>query len=95
MTHSTHPAYFTQSFEIKVQLHAGMLDVVGDTVLQSLADLGVRFPSNARVRTARKYLLTGALTEKQVNRIARELVCNELIETFTVRKFPAGKGVRK
>lgn len=61
---------------IEVHLKSGVTDPVAESVVTALKDMGV---PNAFVRTARKYVLVGSITDSQRDLIARNLA-NDCIE---------------
>ncbi len=61
---------------IEVHLKSGVTDPVAESVVMALRDMGV---PNAFVRTARKYVVLGSITDSQRDLIARNLA-NDCIE---------------
>ena len=62
---------------IEVHLKSGVTDPVAESVRTALSDMGAN-PQN--VRTARKYILIGTITDVQRNMIARRVLANDCIE---------------
>ncbi|MBN1816056.1 MAG: phosphoribosylformylglycinamidine synthase subunit PurL [Sedimentisphaerales bacterium] len=62
---------------IEVHLKSGVTDPVAESVVAALADMGV---AGAHVRTARKYILVGRITDEQTETIARRILANDCIE---------------
>ncbi len=62
---------------IEVHLKSGVTDPVAESVVAALADMGV---ANAFVRTARKYILLGTITDAQKDMIAKKILANDCIE---------------
>jgi phosphoribosylformylglycinamidine synthase len=75
------PAGLAKATLIEVHLKSGVTDPVAESVTAALADMGVR-PQT--VRTARKYVLLGALNTKQIDTIARKILANDCIEVCVV-----------
>ena len=63
---------------IEVHLKSGVTDPVAESVLAALKDMGAG--SVASVRTARKFVLFGAITDQQRDTIARRALSNDCIE---------------
>jgi len=64
---------------IEVHLQSGVTDPVAESVVTALKDMGAG--GNVAVRTARKFVLVGDITEAQRDTIARKLLANDCIET--------------
>jgi phosphoribosylformylglycinamidine synthase len=75
---STIPAGPMQASLIEVHLKSGVTDPVAQSVMAALGDMGaVQVQS---VRTARKYVLLGSLSEQDRQTIARRCLANDCIE---------------
>lgn len=75
---------------IEVKYHSDVTDNVGITAVEGIEDLlGREFSEDEDVRSIRKYLINGKIPEKDVERICKGLLANELIETYSYEK---GKG---
>ena len=75
------------NWEITVRYNPDVTDNVGATAKQAIEDfLGKEIGGRGCVRTARKYALRGAVSESDVKRICRQLMANEVIETFECKK---------
>jgi phosphoribosylformylglycinamidine synthase II len=73
---STIPSGPVAASIIEVHLKSGVTDPVAESVVTALKDMGV---PNAFVRTARKYVVLGSITDAQRDLIARNLA-NDCIE---------------
>ena len=74
---SSAPAGPVQVTIIEVHLKSGVTDPVAESVAMAIADMG----GNARtVRTARKYILLGTISQSQAETIARRVLANDCIE---------------
>ncbi len=73
-----------QLWEIELQPLPGHPDRLAENVLQSLTDLG--FSSSGRARAAKSYLVAGSMEKKDAERIARELLCDQVVQQFAVDK---------
>ena len=70
---------------IEVGFRPGVTDNVGRTAREAMEYVtGRPFQSGEGVYTSVQYLLRGELSEEDVERIARGLLCNTLIQRFTV-----------
>jgi phosphoribosylformylglycinamidine synthase len=69
-------------WEVDIYPVAGQPDLDGLRVAADAADLGLA--TDLRVTAARGYLLQGRLDRKQVERLARELLADEVVERFVV-----------
>ncbi len=66
---------------IEVGYKPGVTDSVGQTAQRAIRDLLQR---EIQAFSSRQYLIQGELTKAQAERIARELLANELIERFSI-----------
>jgi len=66
----------------------GVMDPVEGTVLRGMADLGL---SARTVRTARKFLIEGELSEAQLRLIASKILANEVIEDVFFDRTKLGR----
>lgn len=74
---STAPAGLAKATLIEVHLKSGVTDPVAESVTAAIADMGVAVDN---VRTARKYVLLGAVNQRQQDMIARKVLANDVIE---------------
>jgi phosphoribosylformylglycinamidine synthase II len=71
------PAGLAKATLIEVHLKSGVTDPVAQSVMTAIADMGV---TAQNVRTARKYVLLGELTQAQINTITKRMLGNDCIE---------------
>ena len=71
------PAGLAKATLIEVHLKSGVTDPVAQSVMTAIADMGV---TAQNVRTARKYVLLGELTQAQINTITKRMLSNDCIE---------------
>jgi len=71
------PAGPMQATIVEVHLKSGVTDPVADSVAMAIADMGGKAES---VRTARKYILLGTISQSQAETIARRVLANDCIE---------------
>ncbi len=72
------------SFAIHVSLRPGVRDNVGATSKEAIEELlGRKLPG--AVYTSKQYLFSGKISRADAEKIARELLANELIEKFEVK----------
>jgi len=75
------PAGLAKATLIEVHLKSGVTDPVAESVMAAIADMG----SKAKhVRTARKYVLLGDITERQGETIAKKILANDCIEVCVI-----------
>jgi phosphoribosylformylglycinamidine synthase II len=74
---SSAPAGLAKATLIEVHLKSGVTDPVAESVMTAIADMGVKAD---HVRTARKYVLLGEITQKQTDTIANKILSNDCIE---------------
>ena len=74
---SAAPAGLSKATIIEVHLKSGVTDPVADSVTAAIADMGVNVE---HVRTARKYILLGNITDKQRDLISKRILANDCIE---------------
>ena len=78
---SAAPAGLAKATLIEVHLKSGVTDPVADSVMAAVADMGVKADN---VRTARKYVLLGEITQSQTDTIAKKLLSNDCIEDCVI-----------
>ena len=71
------PAGLAKATLIEVHLKSGVTDPVAESVMAALADMGVKANN---VRTARKYVLLGKITQSHIDTIAKKILANDCIE---------------
>lgn len=82
------PLHTDFDWEITVRFNEDVTDNVGHTAVEAVNDLlGTRLERDS-IRTARKYVIKGKLSEQDVGRICRGMLANQLIESF---KYSRGK----
>ncbi|MBS4016237.1 MAG: phosphoribosylformylglycinamidine synthase subunit PurL [Candidatus Latescibacteria bacterium] len=62
---------------IEVIYRPGVMDPTAENVMTALADLGYQ---DCQVRTAKQYIFSGQLTQKQIKNIAENLLYNPLVQ---------------
>jgi phosphoribosylformylglycinamidine synthase subunit PurSL len=73
---------------IEVGFRPGVTDNVGRTAREGIeAVLGRHLAPEEAVYTSRQYLLTGRLTRDEVERVARDLLANSLIQRWEIRSI--------
>ncbi len=70
---------------VEVGLHPGVTDPVADSLLHGARTIGVT--GLRRVATGQRYVLEGELSEADVHRIARQLLCNEVIQHYRLGRI--------
>ncbi len=78
---SSAPAGLAKATLIEVHLKSGVTDPVAESVMTAIADMGIKAD---HVRTARKYVLLGEITEKQTDTIAQKILSNDCIEDCVI-----------
>lgn len=76
--HTRKPANPKTEFIIEVAYNPGVMDPVEDSVLKGIRDLGIDTVSG--IKTAKKYLIKGALSKYQLKTISEKLLYNKLIQ---------------
>ncbi|MFH1256532.1 MAG: phosphoribosylformylglycinamidine synthase subunit PurS [Candidatus Diapherotrites archaeon] len=71
---------------IEVQLHANVTDNLGIVAKQATEELLAR-KLEGEIRTARKFLLKARISEKETRSICTDLLANEVIESYNVKKL--------
>ena len=74
-------------FVIEVAYNPGVMDPVEESVLKGIKDIGIEGVES--VKTARKFLLKGSLTDLQLKTISEKLLYNKLIQ-HVVKPSAAG-----
>jgi len=75
------PAGLAKATLIEVHLKSGVTDPVAESVMAALADMGMEA---GHVRTARKYVLLGDITQRQTDTIAKKILANDVIEMVII-----------
>ncbi|UCE50037.1 MAG: phosphoribosylformylglycinamidine synthase subunit PurL [Phycisphaerales bacterium] len=75
------PAGLAKATLIEVHLKSGVTDPVAESVMVAVADMGVEAEN---VRTARKYVLLGEITQNQIDTIAKKVLSNDCIEDCVI-----------
>jgi len=78
---SSAPAGLAKATIIEVHLKSGVTDPVAESVMAAIADMGVKAD---HVRTARKYVLLGEITQTQTDTIAKKILSNDCIEDCVI-----------
>jgi phosphoribosylformylglycinamidine (FGAM) synthase PurS component len=78
---SSAPAGLAKVTLIEVHLKSGVTDPVAESVMAAVADMGVKAD---HVRTARKYVLLGEISQGQIDVIAKRILANDCIEDCVV-----------
>lgn len=66
---------------LEVQFKPGVTDAVGDSTVKGITDLGITGVTG--VHTGHKYWFTGNLNAELLETIARRLLMNDVIQTFS------------
>jgi len=75
------PAGLAKATLIEVHLKSGVTDPVAESVTTAIGDMGVTVNN---VRTARKYILLGDISESQADTIAKKILANDCIEVCVI-----------
>ena len=83
---------------IEVGFRPGVTDNIGRTARESIAvAFGIKFRQGEKVYTSRQFLLSGKLTASEVERIARDVLANQLIQRWIIvsfNKFDKRRGLK-
>ncbi|PIN99238.1 MAG: hypothetical protein COT90_00495 [Candidatus Diapherotrites archaeon CG10_big_fil_rev_8_21_14_0_10_31_34] len=70
----------------EIKLLPGTTDNTGNASMIGVKDLLKRnFPENESIKTSKKYFFSGG-TENEINKVCREMLANEIIESFEIKK---------
>jgi phosphoribosylformylglycinamidine synthase len=75
------PAGLAKATILEVHLKSGVTDPVAESVLAAISDMGQKAQN---VRTARKYIMLGDISAKQIEIIAKKVLANDCIEDVIV-----------
>ena len=75
---STHDPRPSTKFVIEVAYNPGVMDPVEESTLKGIRDLGIQ--ASVSVKTAKKYIFKGRLSDAQLKTIAEKLLYNKLIQ---------------
>ncbi len=81
MGRSGRPAGLAKATLIEVHLKSGVTDPVAESVMTAIADMGV---TANNVRTARKYIILGDISQSQTDTIAKKILANDCIEDCVI-----------
>jgi len=71
------PAGLAKATLIEIHLKSGVTDPVAESVVTAIADMGVKA---GNVRTARKYILLGEISQSQIETVTKKVLANDCIE---------------
>lgn len=71
------PAGLAKATLIEIHLKSGVTDPVAESVVTAIADMGVKA---GNVRTARKYVLLGQISQSQIETVTKKVLANDCIE---------------
>ena len=74
----------SQDWTIEVQFKPGVTDAVGDSAVKGINDLGIM--DIVTVRTGNKYWLSGDLNSEVIETISKQLLMNDVIQTYSMQK---------
>ena len=75
------PAGLAKATILEVHLKSGVTDPVAESVLAAIADMGQKAQN---VRTARKYIMLGDISAKQIETISKKVLANNCIEDVII-----------
>lgn len=75
------PTGLARATLIEVHLKSGVTDPVAESVMTAIADMGIKVEN---VRTARKYILLGEISQSQADTIAKKILANDCIEDCVI-----------
>ena len=73
-----------QDWTIEVQFKPGVTDAVGDSTVKGINDIGITGVDT--VRTGNKYWLSGNLNPETIETISKQLLMNDVIQTYSYQK---------
>ncbi|MDF1514722.1 MAG: phosphoribosylformylglycinamidine synthase subunit PurS [Anaerolineae bacterium] len=82
---STTAGQETSAQAVEVGFHPGVTDPVAKHVLHRAHQLGI--PTLQDVTTGTRYIFYGELTKEDLDFIARELLCNQVIQSYSLGKM--------
>ena len=75
------PAGLAKATLIEVHLKSGVTDPVAESVMAAIVDMGIKANN---VRTARKYILLGDISQSQTDTITKKILANDCIEDVVI-----------
>ncbi len=75
------PAGLAKATLIEVHLKSGVTDPVAESVTNAIYDMGQK---TGNVRTAKKYILLGGISQKQIDTITKKILANDCIEEVII-----------
>ena len=73
-----------QDWTIEVQFKPSVTDAVGDSTVKGINDIGITGVDT--VRTGNKYWLSGNLNPETIETISKQLLMNDVIQTYSYQK---------
>jgi phosphoribosylformylglycinamidine synthase len=75
-------------FMVEVKFLPGVTDNEGNAAIIGVKDLLKRkFKEKENIRTSKKYFISGNLKKKEIERICRELLANQVVESYEIKKL--------
>ena len=71
----------SNEWRVEVTIGREFVDPIGRAVLADIADLGVTSVTNVRVVAV--YLITGPITRREIDRVAKQLLCDSVNQVFS------------
>jgi phosphoribosylformylglycinamidine synthase len=69
--------------EVEVWFKQGVTDVVSESVLKAIKDLGIN--KEIKIKTGRKYVFTGKISAAVVKQITERLLVNPMIQKYEIK----------
>lgn len=82
--YSLHSKPDSDAWIVDVLYKPGVTDPVSDSVLKGIRDLGILGVSS--VRTGKRYIIKGNLSEEDIERICKRLLANDVIQLYSYRR---------
>ena len=73
----------TAGYEVEVWFKPGVTDVVSESVIKAIKDLGI--DEELKVKTGHKYLFSGSVSLEAVKQIAERLLVNPMIQKYSIK----------
>ncbi|MFH1540145.1 MAG: phosphoribosylformylglycinamidine synthase subunit PurS [bacterium] len=79
------PGASKKSWVVDVKYHPGVTDTVGASALKGIRDMRIKGVGSAR--TSMRYIVTGKVSEKNMDAVCRRLLANTVIQTYRMKKL--------
>lgn len=78
------PEESKRTYIVEIAYNPGVMDPVEESAKKAILDLGIK--GLASIKTAKRYLIKGELSKKEISFITDKLLCNKVIQHVSIHK---------